>query len=81
MPHRGTTRLDISQTNVLVVMGRRGGARGGNGHTWNEGSHRLNLMTFASASLLQSVFFGYAKNSSANLWSKGTAMEKLTVNP
>ena len=41
-----------------------GGQGGRNGHTWNERSHRLNLTTFATATLLQSVFFGYAKNSS-----------------
>ena len=65
MPHRGTTRLDIYQTNVLVVMGRGWGEQGGgNGHTWNEGSHRLNLMTFATATLLHSVFVEYANNSS-----------------
>ena len=80
MPHRGTTRLDICQTNVLVLMGR-GEQGGGNGHTWNEGSHRLHLMTFATATSLQSVFFGYAKKFFRNLASKGTAEENLTVKP
>ena len=37
---------------------------GGNRHIWNEGSHRLNLKTFATTTLLHSVFVGYAKNSS-----------------
>ena len=41
-----------------------GGQGSGNRHIWNEGSHRLNLKTFATATLLHSVFVGYAKNSS-----------------
>ena len=47
-------------------MGSGGGGEqgGGNGHTWNEGSHRLNFMTFATATLLHSVFVEYANNSS-----------------
>ena len=59
--------LNIFQTNILVVMGSGGGGGeqgGGNGHTWNEGSHRLNFMTFATATLLHSVFVEYANNSS-----------------
>ena len=45
-------------------MGGGGEQGGGNGHTWNEGSHRLNFMTFATATLLHSVFVEYANNSS-----------------